>query len=200
MFPLSTVLFPHAPLPLHVFETRYRALMHDCLAGDRRFGVVLIERGSEVGGGDQRSGVGTVAHIEEASSLPDGRWVLIARGGARVRVTGWLADDPYPRAEVEELPEGPPPGDEVLAGAAAAVVRARSLLSELEEAPALPPDAWDREADATARSWRICHEAPLNTFDRQRLLEEPDCGVRLTSLVRLVTELSADLAALLGGG
>ena len=55
MFPLSAVLFPYATMPLHVFEPRYRALMHDCLAGDRRFGVVLIERGSEVGGGDQRS-------------------------------------------------------------------------------------------------------------------------------------------------
>ena len=49
MFPLSTVLFPHAALPLHVFEARYRRLMADCLAGDGSFGVVLIARGPEVG-------------------------------------------------------------------------------------------------------------------------------------------------------
>lgn len=49
MFPLSTVLFPCAGLPLHVFEARYRALIADCLASDREFGVVLIARGSEVG-------------------------------------------------------------------------------------------------------------------------------------------------------
>ena len=55
MFPLSAVLYPHAQIPLHVFEPRYRALMHDCLEADRRFGVVLIEHGSEVGGGDQRA-------------------------------------------------------------------------------------------------------------------------------------------------
>ncbi|HEX4162859.1 MAG TPA: LON peptidase substrate-binding domain-containing protein, partial [Acidimicrobiales bacterium] len=55
MFPLSAVLFPQATMPLHVFEPRYRQLMHDCLEGDPRFGVVLIERGSEVGGGDQRA-------------------------------------------------------------------------------------------------------------------------------------------------
>ena len=61
MFPLGTVLFPHAVLPLHVFEERYRALTETCLRGDGRFGVVLIERGSEVGGGDVRFGVGTVA-------------------------------------------------------------------------------------------------------------------------------------------
>jgi hypothetical protein len=61
MFPLSTVLFPHAQIPLHVFEPRYRALTKDALAGDSRFGIVLIERGSEVGGGDQRMAVGTSA-------------------------------------------------------------------------------------------------------------------------------------------
>ncbi len=61
MFPLSAVLFPYASMPLHVFEPRYRALMRDCLAGDPRFGVVLIERGSEVGGGDQRSSRGRAA-------------------------------------------------------------------------------------------------------------------------------------------
>jgi Lon protease-like protein len=45
MFPLSAVLFPHASMSLHVFEPRYRELMRDCLAGDARFGIVLIERG-----------------------------------------------------------------------------------------------------------------------------------------------------------
>ena len=58
MFPLSAVLYPHAQIPLHIFEPRYRALTRDCLAGDSRFGVVLIERGAEVGGGDQRMAVG----------------------------------------------------------------------------------------------------------------------------------------------
>ena len=57
MFPLGTVLFPYAVLPLHVFEPRYRALTEHCLAGDGCFGVVLIERGSEVGGGDTRFAV-----------------------------------------------------------------------------------------------------------------------------------------------
>ena len=63
MFPLGSVLFPHAVLPLHVFEPRYLALVERCLAGDQEFGVVLIERGSEVGGGDVRFSVGTVTRI-----------------------------------------------------------------------------------------------------------------------------------------
>src|SRR5688572_31807327 len=105
MFPLGGVLFPYAVLPLHVFEPRYRALTEACLTGDGQFGVVLIERGSEVGGGDTRFQVGTVARIVEAARLPDGRYVLAAVGTERFRVQRWLPEDPYPRAEIEMIAE-----------------------------------------------------------------------------------------------
>jgi Lon protease-like protein len=100
MFPLGTVLLPFAHLPLHIFEPRYRALVKDVLAGDGEFGVVLIERGQEVGGGDVRFGVGTVAKVLQTAELPDGRWLLDAVGTERFRVTEWLPDDPYPLAMV----------------------------------------------------------------------------------------------------
>src|SRR5256885_11623664 len=83
MFPLGTVLFPFAPLPLHIFEPRYRALAQDCVRGNGEFGVVLIERGFEVGGGDTRFGTGTVARMVEAAELPDVRWMLTAVGTRR---------------------------------------------------------------------------------------------------------------------
>ena len=65
MFPLGAVLLPGESLPLQVFEPRYLALVDHCTATpDRmRFGVVLISRGHEVGGRDERTGVGTVARI-----------------------------------------------------------------------------------------------------------------------------------------
>src|SRR5580658_1267982 len=144
MFPLSTVLFPGAGLPLHVFEPRYRALMADCLAAGGEFGVVLIARGSEVGGGDVRTDLGTVARIAEVTQADDGRMLVMAYGLRRVRVCRWLADDPYPRAVVDDLvdePAGAPigaPADEgsvepLSPGARAEqeVRRLRSLLSEL---------------------------------------------------------------------
>ena len=109
MFPLGRVLFPHEALPLHVFEPRYRDLVEACLAGDGEFGVVLIERGSEVGGGDSRFSVGTVAKIVEAGKLPDGRYLLATVGTRRLRVRRWLPDDPYPRAEVDVLANEAPP-------------------------------------------------------------------------------------------
>ena len=105
MFPLGCVLFPHAVLPLHVFEPRYRVMMRKCLDGDREFGVVLIERGSEVGGGDIRFDVGTIGHIIQAAEIEDGRLAIAAVGISRLRVTRWLPDDPYPIAEIEALPE-----------------------------------------------------------------------------------------------
>ncbi|HEX3981642.1 MAG TPA: LON peptidase substrate-binding domain-containing protein, partial [Acidimicrobiales bacterium] len=138
MFPLATVLFPMAGLPLHVFEPRYRALMADCLDRDGTFGVVLITRGSEVGGGDQRVDVGTVARIAEVAELDDGRMLVVARGVHPVRVDRWLADDPYPRAVVEDVPVVPGgPTDLALVTAEAAVRRLRSLLSEMSDTPAL---------------------------------------------------------------
>src|SRR3954465_14536846 len=98
MFPLGTVLFPHAALPLHLFEDRYRALAETCLRGDGRLCVVLMDRGFEVGGGGQRFGVGTVAHIVEAARTPDGRYLLATVGTERFTRKKWLDHDPFPRA------------------------------------------------------------------------------------------------------
>jgi len=102
MFPLGTVLVPGMVLPLHVFEPRYRQMVDDCMAADRTFGVVLIERGSEVGGGDVRTDIGTRAGIVRAEQQPDGRWGLIAVGLRRIRVDRWLPDAPYrgPRSAI----------------------------------------------------------------------------------------------------
>src|SRR3954471_6137726 len=105
MFPLGTVLFPHALLPLRVFEPRYRLMTERVLRGDGEFGVVLIERGSEVGGGDTRFDDGTVARIVRAQQLPDGGYALATVGLRRIRVVRWLPDDPYPLAEVTDIVE-----------------------------------------------------------------------------------------------
>src|ERR1700722_3918205 len=137
MFPLGTVLFPGGILPLHIFESRYRRMMDDCLEAEGTFGVVLISRGSEVGGDDQRVGVGPEARIEEASRFPDGRWAVIASGTRRIAVESWLPDDPHPLAVARTVPAAPLAVDpDALDQATAAVRRARGLLSELGQVPA----------------------------------------------------------------
>ncbi len=199
MFPLSTVLFPHARLPLHVFEPRYQALVADCLAGDGCFGVVLIARGSEVGGGDERVTVGTMATIEHAQPAADGRWFLVAAGQRRLRVRSWLSEEPYPRAVVEDHPGAAGEPGDALQVAEAEIRRARALLSELGEPAAVAPSLPLGDT-AEEMAWRLCALAPVSVFDRQRLLEAPDTARRLALLITLVRDAGDDLRRILAGG
>ncbi len=200
IFPLSAVLFPHATMPLHVFEPRYRELMRDCLAADRRFGIVLIARGSEVGGGDERSTLGTRGVITEASELADGRWVLRVEGESLIMVDEWLPDDPYPVALVRDVEPVPELGDAtpLVAAAGQRVRRARALLAEQGGAPPLPPDlVLDGGGDTEAASWQLCAAAPLTAYDAQRLLARKGAAERLRFLAQLMEELELDLHRML---
>jgi len=202
MFPLGTVLFPHAALPLHLFEDRYRALAETCLRGDGRFGVVLIERGFEVGGGDQRFGVGTVAHIVEAARTPDGRYLLATVGTERFRIKKWLDDDPFPRAEIDLLNEPKRvPSD---AGARRADVqrllgRVLAMSAELGD-PAAPVDAAALDDDPLKASYEAAARAPIGPLDAQRLLELDDPGARFERLEAMLVDAAEVLELRLGGG
>ena len=199
MFPLGTVLFPHAPLALHVFEERYRTLMRDCLAGDRSFGVVLIDRGHEVGGGDHRTDLGTVAEIVRAEETPDGRWALVAVGVRRILVTRWLEDAPYPRADVIDVDEPPFPDSArpLLVAAERSVRRSLALRAELDE-PAAPLGV-QLSQDPAAATWELASLAPLGALDRQRLLSVDDPGARLAELTALTDDACTVLAQRLAG-
>lgn len=106
LFPLHLVLFPGRPLPLHLFERRYRQLLTDCLAADRRFGVVAIRSGQEVGAAPDIFDVGTVAAVEHVDAHDDGRFDIVTRGVQRFRILAPLDGTPYLRAEVELLEDG----------------------------------------------------------------------------------------------
>lgn len=219
MFPLQNVLFPHGILPLHVFEPRYRSLAADCIAGDGRFGVVLIARGSEVGGGDQRVTTGTVATIERTAALAGDRLALVARGGSRLQVLHWLPDDPYPlgmvrisdeQASVPETGTDPGTGSDIdlvggprpavlVAAATTALRQAYALRSELGLSPAWPASL-ELAPDPVTASWQLCDLAPLGAADRQRLLEASTVAERMALLQRLVAEVIDDLARMLAAG
>ncbi len=188
MFPLGTVLLPGGGLPLHVFEPRYLALVADCLGGDGSFGVVLIERGHEVGGGDVRTDFGTLARIVEAVELPDGRWAIGAIGEQRIRVRRWLHDDPYPRADVDAWPD-PAPGTEhsaSLAATTAVVRRALARLSELGRP--VPPSTFELSDDAVRAGYELLVLAPISLLDRHRLLGAASPDERIAALGPLVEE------------
>ncbi len=200
MFPLATVLFPGQELSLHVFEPRYRRLVSDCLQGGHEFGVVLIERGHEVGGGDSRFGIGTVARIRQAVHLPDGRSVLATVGDRRVGIAVWLPDDPYPVALVEDLREWrvdvalPGPLGELTPK----VRRSLAMAAELGESVAAPV-TFGLNPDPGAALWQLCAMAPIGPFDKQNLLEMSDPGKRLGRLSELIDATTESLAYRLSG-
>ena len=192
MFPLGSVLFPHAVLPLHVFEPRYRELTERCLAGDREFGVVLIERGHEVGGGDTRFDVGTVARIVQAGQLDDGRWVLVNVGTERLRVLEWLDDDPFPRAHVERLGDVAGSASSDVAIDVAALLR-RVLAMHVELGDLAAPVDVQLDDDPALASYQAAALAPVGPLDAQRLLEVDDAGERLARLQEILSEEQAVL-------
>ena len=200
MFPLGSVLFPGAVLPLQVFEPRYRQMIEDIAAIDNRFGVVLIQRGFEVGGGDERHDVGTIARVVRRGESEDGLLLLLAVGEERIRVTKWLEDSPYPLAEAETLDELPATGAATEAIAAAAAARRRLIALAIEMGAVGHELELDLPADAHQAGWALCATAPLGAFDRQRLLETDDLVARMAILEELLVEEAGDLERALHGG
>jgi Lon protease-like protein len=198
-FPLGTVLFPTMLLPLHIFEPRYRAMIRDVMEGDRRFGVVLIERGHETGGDDQRSLFGTVAEVMEAEEFPDGRWAVVTVGTERIKIGNWLPDDPYPMAEVEPWPdlscEGPVPAD--AERVEAKLRRCIALASEAGVDVGRVPDRFDHGPTGTMQ---MAAMLPVGSFDKQRMLGAPDAVARLSLIEQAVDEAVELVELQLRGG
>lgn len=200
MFPLGSVLFPHGVLPLRVFEPRYQALLDHCLAGDGAFGVVLIERGSEVGGGDTRFDHGTVARLVQVVDLEEGHRLALTVGIRRFKVREWLSDDPYPRAIVEELDDALPP-DGLVDLVRSTEARLRRTLALRSEAGIDVGDVrYELSEEPAAAAYQLCVLAPLAALDRQVLLETDSAVERIERLDRLLGEQIEVLQRQLGSG
>jgi len=187
MFPLGTVLLPFGALPLHVFEPRYRALVERVVQGDDRFGVVLIERGSEVGGDDVRSDVGCLAEIREVQAFDDGRYALIAVGTERIRVTEWLPDDPHPWALTVEWPHEPPEATHEEADRCQALLRS-TLARKAELGEAAAPATLELDAPPDVVVDLAASLAPIGPLDKQVLLRCPDRSSRASRLAAMLSE------------
>ena len=198
MFPLGTVPFPGAVVPLHIFEPRYLQMIDECVEQDVGFGIVLIARGSEAGGGDERFDVGTHMVVEKMGRLPDDRRLITCRATHRIRVTEWLPDEPYPQAETVDLVDDEP-GEVDLEPAVRAMGRIVALASELGY------DMGDFEVDVDPERpvqaiYELSQIAPVGPLDGQRLLEAEGAGARLSLLVEMLAEQEELLRARLAGG
>ena len=189
MFPLGSVLFPHMPMPLRVFEPRYLQMLREILNEEpSEFGVVLIERGPEVGGGDVRERIGTIAQVSALDTAGESV-LLIAQGRGRIEVVDWLDDDPYPRAEVSEIAD-PIWSEDLRPRLAAAEALVRRTITLVEEAGGeqLWPADVGLDDDPAAAAWQLAAIAPLGPLDQLDLLRSDSLERLLDRTIELVTD------------
>ena len=197
MFPLEVTLLPDDDLPLRIFEPRYSAMVADCLAmDDPAFGVVLIAAGREVGGGDARSDVGTMAHITEVSEFGDGRYRLNCVMAERIRVLEWQPDNPYPRAAIQEWPDEPgePVGADVIRDIEDAMIALFERIARARGAEVSGRDivaGADAAPDAAMWLYALTTRLPMGQADRYSVLAAPTVAARLAALSEAVETVTA---------
>ncbi len=183
LFPLPDVaLFPGLPLPLHVFEPRYRRMVADALEGDRTIGLVILRPGFEADyeGRPAVFPVGCAGRIEEIERRPDGRYDMRLRGLSRFRIVEEHPGHPYRVATVESLAEGDGTGND-LADAR------KSLLSALGRAPDGPAVlVVQGEVDDATFVNALAQALPMGAVERQSLVDAGDAHERGRRLLDLL--------------
>jgi Lon protease-like protein len=194
LFPLGTVLYPGVLLPLHIFEDRYRQLIRDLLAqpaGPRRFGVVAIKEGREVGtdGVTALHEIGCTAELQRVEAYDDGRFDIIAVGASRFRLVRVDASQPLV-GEVELLPDVCTDEATRLSGRAVRMFGSyrKALLTAQGLAVNEPPELPD---DPVERSYLIAAAMLVEMSDKQYLLATSTVDERLTLEMALLRRESA---------
>lgn len=197
LFPLGTVLFPGMPMPLHIFEPRYRQLMHDHGSDAIPFGVALIHTERPPQRPWPAHSIGTAATITGRTELADGRWDLVVEGQQRFQITDFDESQPYGVATIEWLDEAlgnPTEADTLLRIVGAQFHRYAGGITRLTKrrfSGVMIPE------DPIRASYDLVSRLPLHTWERQRLLEAETAVERLSELSMLVER---ELALLLHAG
>lgn len=196
LFPLRTVLFPQATLPLHVFEPRYREMVGRCLEHDEPFGIVLILEGDEVGTHAVPRRIGTEAAIIASQRHGDGRYDIVVEGRRRFEIRSLDRSRAYLRADVDFLEDPLGLDASVLAEAVARLFE--GIVEALEtRGHAVVDETW-REMDPRTLSYRVAAALPGADEVRQELLEMPDVASRLrreAELLMAIRRIGAEAGA-----
>src|ERR1700677_693983 len=196
MFPLGMVLFPHQTVGLCVFEPRYHQLLSD-VETERRFGTCLIEQGSEVGGYDERTSVGTLVEILGSHRLSNGQTLIVVEGLECFEINEWLVDEPYPRARVGQRCCDDVAIDPALLKSTESSVRAlRALQSEIFADQCLQRNC-AMDSDIRVRSWQLCALTPMSVLDQFKVLSLSNPNDRLHLLGEICCERYGDFQRML---
>lgn len=183
IFPLSGVLLlPGMDLPLHIFEPRYRALIHDAMARDRRIGMIQPRAGGAV---PPLFDMGCLGHIAQIDALEDGRFNILLHGVARFRVVRELPAATQFRqieAEVEQVLDDP---DDVLASVERAALEQESRRFAAAMGYVVDWSAVSRLDDASLVNG-IAQIAPFDPAAKQTLLEADSLRERSELTIQLM--------------
>lgn len=196
MFPLGSVLMPAMPLSLRIFEERYLKLLGDLMLSETpEFGVVLIERGPEVGGGEQRLSIGTLASVNDIGTL-DQFYGLESMGTQRFRVNAWLPDDPYPMADIDFIPDLIW-NDSLMPARVHLESKVRNLLAFASEFGELQygPDT-ELSDNAMDACWQLAGVLPVGGLDQQDLLQSQSADELISKTYDIVVALEEALRAM----
>jgi Lon protease-like protein len=197
LFPLGSVLFPHMPMSLHIFEERYRLMMRDCRAASTTFGIVAIREGREVGAGAVPYDVGTLAQLDEIEELPDGRYNLVVVGASRFHIDSVSRSRPYLVGTVHYLEDAPASVDDTERLAAAVTASFRGYASQLRGIAQEDPLEIGLPSDPELLSYLVAAALQVETAQRQRLLEIDGTAERLAACLRLLRREAALLDRML---
>src|ERR1035437_9006920 len=192
LFPLNTVLFPHMPAGLHIFEERYREMIRDCQEQGTSFGVVAIREGIEVGAAALPFTVGTLAQIHEVEKLDDGRYKLVVAGASRFAVESLSLTRSYLIGTTHYLEDGR--GDE---DAIPDLVPYTAGLPNLADEGGADNDAPALPDDPELLSYMVAASLKVEVNRRQELLEEDSVSGRLRHCLRVLRRESIFLDQML---
>ena len=218
VFPLSAAHLPGDRILLRVFEQRYRALVSDVMSEGGEFATVLIARGAEVGGNDDRFDHGVLVRVDEVREvsdlLPSSGLLLAGVAVECCTIATWHPDDPYPRAELTTSIERPLTRRElsdVASSLSLLAQRTRTLLASLsgEDLPAPSPEFvavaagrwWDAalaEQEAWGAFWAVARQVPCGPLDRHQFLLPGNLAERTVRLKGIIEHVSEVLAFRLG--
>jgi Lon protease-like protein len=188
IFPLQVVLFPGTPLPLHIFEPRYKRMLADCLAADRRFGITPP---NDEKGAPEPGTVGCVAEVRVNQELPDGRSNIVVLGGSRFVLSRMLEESlPYLVALVQTFDDDPStaPSPEDTATLRQLFIEYFAGLRQLNDTELEEPTLAD---EARLLSFQIAGSLECDAGVKQRLLAERSTKRRVQALIQLLPVLTS---------
>ncbi len=199
MFPLGSVLLPSMPLPLRIFEPRYLKLLGDLVASEEpEFGVVLIERGPEVGGGEKRMNLGTIAKVTNIGTTEE-FYGLESYGSTRFRVNAWLPDDPYPIADIDFLPDLIW-DDNLMPSRVHLETKVRQLLAFASEFGDLQFNSEvELSEDPMDACWQLAGILPVGQLDQMDLLASQSAEELISRTYEIVSAADETLRAMMDG-